>query len=174
MLVGLIGTGHAQSAPPQISGSVAAPTSADMTPVCTAPDPTATNTLGPAPTLPANPTSTVVTPPGGVASFTAATTGLYVDTGTAVDTYTLSGSLVGSFPLPSGFTGSNGISQPVVDPSGNIYLSTYYGLQVDKFSSSGTLEWSVDPESGSPTGPLLGGHRLRVRADGQPRPRAPQ
>jgi F5/8 type C domain len=150
VLVGLIGTGHAQSAPPQISGSVAAPTSADMTPVCTAPDPT--DVLGPAPTLPANPTSTVVTPSGGVADFTATATGLYVDTGTAVDTYTLSGSLVGSFPLPSGFTGSNGISQPVVDPAGNIYLSTYYGLQVDKFSSSGTLLWSVDPESGMPTG----------------------
>jgi hypothetical protein len=150
VLVGLIGTGHAQSAPPQINGSVAAPTSADMTPVCTAPNPT--STLGPATTLPANPTATVVTPPGGVATFTATSTGLYVDTGTAVDTYSLSGGLVGSFPIPSGFTGSNGISQPVIDPSGNIYLSTYYGLRVDKFSSSGTLLWSVDPESGNPTG----------------------
>ena len=43
-------------------------------------------------------------------------------------------------------------SQPVVDPSGNIYLSSNYGQVVDKFSPSGTLLWSVDPQNGGPEG----------------------
>ena len=57
-----------------------------------------------------------------------------------------------SFSLPSGFSGGNSISQPVVDPSGNIYLSSYYGAKMDKFSPTGQVEWSVDPEGGNPTG----------------------
>jgi hypothetical protein len=151
VLVGLIGTSHAQSVvTPQIPGSVAAPTTADASPVCDAPN--TSSTLGPASSVPSSPTSTVVTPSGGVDNFTATSSGIYVNTGTTLATYNLAGTPVSSFALPSGFTGGNEISQPVVDSSGNIYLATYYGQKVDKFSPSGTVLWSTDPESGNPTG----------------------
>ena len=57
-----------------------------------------------------------------------------------------------SFTLPAHFAGNaDEVYQPVVDPAGNIYLSSYYGTAVDKFSPSGTLLWSVDPQGGNPT-----------------------
>ena len=71
--------------------------------------------------------STVVTPSGGVTGFTATSTDLYVNTGTQLVTYTLTGAQVSSFTLPAGFTSADSASQPVVDPSGDIYLSSYYG-----------------------------------------------
>ena len=145
-----MGNAHAGPPTPQIPGSVAAPTAAEVSPICNAPDPSVV--LGPAASLPANPTSTVVTPPGGVDSFTATSTNLYDVTSTQLITYTLTGSEVSSFSLPSGFSGGNSISQPVVDPSGNIYLSSYYGAKMDKFSPTGQVEWSVDPEGDNPTG----------------------
>ena len=40
----------------------------------------------------------------------------------------------------------------MVDPSGDIYLSSNYGQIVDKFSPTGSLLWSVDPHNGSPEG----------------------
>jgi hypothetical protein len=146
-----VGTSHAQSVvTPQIAGSVAAPTTAEVSPVCDAPN--TSSTLGPASAVPSSPTSTVITPSGGVDNFTATATNIYVDTGSVLDTYSLAGALVSSFPLPTGFTGGNEISQPVIDGSGNIYLASYYAQKVDKFSSSGALQWSTDPESGNPTG----------------------
>ena len=145
------GTAHATASPPQISGSVAAPTAAEVSPMCTTTNPA--SVLGPSTTnLPSNPVSTLVTPSGGVAGFAATSTNLYVDTGTRLVTYTLAGAQVGSFSLPSAFTPGNEVSQPVVDSSGNIYLSSYYGTTVDKFSPGGTLVWSVDPQRGNPTG----------------------
>ncbi|HUZ09668.1 MAG TPA: discoidin domain-containing protein [Acidimicrobiales bacterium] len=137
------------STAPQIPGSPAAPTAAEITPVCRTTSPAAV--LGPATSLPARPTNTVVTPPGGVVNFAATTAALYVNTGTRLVTYSLAGAQQGSFALPSHFTG-NSVSAPVVDPSGNIYLASYYGQLVDKFSPSGALLWSVDPRGGNPTG----------------------
>ena len=102
--------------------------------------------------MPAHPTSTVVTPKGGVVGFSATATDLYVDTGTRLVTYTTAGTTVSSFALPAGFTGSAAeVSEPVVDPTGDIYLSSYYGTAVDKFSPAGALLWSVDPGAGNPT-----------------------
>ena len=145
-----MGNARAGSPTPQIAGSVAAPTAAEVSPICDAPDPT--SNLGPAPSLPANPTSTLVTPPGGVVNFTTTSTGIYVNTGTQLITYALSGSEVGAFSLPSGFGGGDDVSDPVVDPSGNIYLASYYQTKLVKFSPTGQLLWSVDPEGGNPTG----------------------
>ena len=54
--------------------------------------PTLPSILGSGTDPPANPTSTLVTPPGGVANFTATSTNLYVITGSQLITYTLSGS----------------------------------------------------------------------------------
>jgi hypothetical protein len=132
----------------QIPGSPAAPTAAEITPVCTTTTPI--SVLGPATSLPANPTSTVVKPPG-IANFTATSGALYVNTGTQLVTYSLSGVQTGAFALPPHFT-SNSASTPVIDPSGNIYLASYYGKLVDKFSPSGSLLWAVDPQGGNPTG----------------------
>src|ERR1700722_18569332 len=143
---------HAGAPTPQIHGSVAAPTASDISPICDAPDPT--GILGPSANLPANPTSTLVNPPGGVVNFTATASDLYVDTGSQLITYTLSGQEVSSFVLPAAILNSHGneVSQPVIDPSGDIYLASYYGQLVDKSSPPGHLLWSVDPEGGNPTG----------------------
>ena len=137
----------ATSAASQIPGSPPAPTAAEMTPVCRTTTPAAS--LGPSTSLPANPTSAVVTPPGGVVEFATTASALYVDTGTNVVTYSLSGTQQGSFALPAVFTGSN-VTALVVDPSGDIYLGAYNGALVDKFSPSGAVLWSVDPQSGNP------------------------
>ena len=147
----VLGTAHATASPPQIAGSPAAPTASEVSPECTTTTPA--KVLGPAgATLPSKPVSTVVTPPGGVTSFAATSTNLYVNTGTRVAIYTLAGAAIGSFALPAAFADANVVSQPVVDSSGNIYLSSYYGKSVDKFSPSGTVLWSVDPSNGNPTG----------------------
>ena len=149
-LGGLLWVGTGTSTPtPQIPGSPAAPTAAEITPVCTTTTPA--TSLGPATSLPSDPTAEVVAPTGGVVDFTATAAALYVDNGTRLETYSLTGVPLGSFPLPAHFTGSSA-STPVVDPSGDVYLASYYGKLVDKFSPSGTLLWSVDPRGGNPTG----------------------
>ena len=137
------------SAAPQIPGSPAAPTAAEVSPICSTTIPA--KVLGPASAaLPASPVSTVVTPSGGVANFAATSSALYVNNGTQLVTYSLSGAQESAFNLPSLFTKSYA-GTPVIDPSGDIYLSSYYGQKVDKFSPSGALLWSVDPGNGNPT-----------------------
>ncbi len=143
---------HAGSPTPQIRGSVAAPTAASVSPICDAPDPT--GILGPSSNLPSNPTSTLITPKGGVVNFTATSSNLYVDTGSQLITYTLAGAEVSSFDLPPAIVNRHGneVTQPVVDPSGNIYIASYYDQVLDKFSPNGRLLWSVDPGGDNPTG----------------------
>jgi hypothetical protein len=152
VLVGSLGSAHAGAPTPQINGSVAAPTPAEASPICDAPDPS--DILGPSSNPTSDPTSTLVSPTGGVLNFTATATDLYVDTGSELITYTLSGHQVSAFALPTILVNRRGneISQPVIDPSGNIYIASYYDQLVDKFSPSGQLIWSVDPEGGNPTG----------------------
>jgi len=142
---------NAAAAPtPQIAGSPAAPTASEVSPICTTTDPAAV--LGPSSTtLPTAPVAKVVTPSGGVSDFAATSSALYVDNGTQLVTYSLSGAEKSAFALPTLFTKSYA-STPVIDPSGDIYLSSYYGQKVDKFSPSGTLLWSVDPGGDNPTG----------------------
>ena len=148
--VSLNGTAHATASPPQIAGSPAAPTASEISPVCTTTTPS--TSLGPVGSLPANPISQVVAPVGGVDNFTATATNIYVDTGSQLITYTLAGAQVSAFTLPAHFAGNTDeVYQPLIDPSGNIYLSSYYGTKVDKFSPTGTLLWSVDPQGGNPT-----------------------
>jgi hypothetical protein len=145
-----MGSAHAGAPTPQISGSVAAPAAAEVSPICDAPNPT--SILGPSSSLPTTPTSTLVTPPGGVVNFTTTASNIYVNTGSQMIVYNLSGTEVSSFSLPSGFTGGDEVSDPVVDPSGDIYLSSYYETKLTKFSPTGTVLWSVDPQGGNPTG----------------------
>jgi hypothetical protein len=149
---GMFTSAHAGSTAPQIAGSVAAPSASEISPVCDAADPT--GVLGPSSSLPANPTSTLINPTGGVVNFTATSSGIYVNTGSQVITYSLTGTEVSSFALPSPIADQNGneVSQPVVDPSGDIYLSSYYNQTLDKFSPTGTLLWSADPQGGNPSG----------------------
>ncbi len=147
-----MGSARAGGTTPQIAGSVAAPGPTETSPICAAPDPTAT--LGPSVSLPSAPVSPLITSAGGLVNFTATPTGLYVDTGSQLVTYSLGGTTLSSFALPALFPARNGveISPPVVDPAGNIYLASYYDQVVDKFSPTGQLLWSADPESGNPTG----------------------
>ena len=152
VLGGSLDAAHAGAPTPQIRGSVAAPAAADVSPICDAPDPT--GILGPASNLPSDPTTTLVNPTGGVVNFTATSTDLYVNTGSQLITYTLSGAEVRAFNLPSVIVNRQGneVSQPVIDPAGNIYLASYYDQLLDKFSPTGKLLWSVDPGNGNPTG----------------------
>jgi len=151
--------GTAAAAGQSLAGSVPAPSATEVSPQCATVTPS--TVLGPASTsVPKTPVTTVVTPPGGVASMAATGSDLYVVNAASPATlyvYTLAGAAVTNFALPSGFNGAGEVSQPVVDSSGNIYLSSYYGQRVDKFSSTGTLVWSVDPSNGNPTNVFLAG-----------------
>jgi hypothetical protein len=150
-LVGALGLpSQAHASATQIAGAVPAPSASEASPLCEAPDPTAI--LGPEPSLVSHPVATVVSPTGGVDNFLATSSRIYVNTGSQFVTYGLTGNLIGSFSLPSGFSNGSEVSQPVVDPSGNIYLASYYGTKLSKFSPTGSLIWTTDPESGNPTG----------------------
>jgi hypothetical protein len=151
----------------RIAGGVPAPALADIDPVCGDPGGQAAPELGPSAALPVNPETMVVAPVGGLDNFAVTSNELYVNTGTQVITYTLSGTEVSAFALPAVFGGSSsGISAPVVGSTGDIYLASYYGMVVDAFSPSGRLLWSVDPEGGNPTGifnvPSTHGFKLAV------------
>ena len=89
-------------AAPQVPGSVAAPTASSVTQSCQMPNPTAV--LGPPASLPANPLTTVVSPPGGIYTMSVTGTDIYVVNGNGVYTYTLSGALVTHFSLPGVIT----------------------------------------------------------------------
>jgi hypothetical protein len=143
---------------PQIAGSVAAPSASATTPSCELLDPS--TELGPAVTPPAHPVTTLVSPPGGVWTFSATSSALYVLNGNGLYVYTLSGTLVARLAVPSAITtnmnngasiGDNEISEPVVDPAGDIYLSSYYGGSVAAISPSGSLLWVAHPGGGNPT-----------------------
>ncbi len=141
------------------AGSVPAPSASEVSPMCNTVEPA--TVLGPASTtVPASPVTTVATPTGGVGSLTATPTDLYVVNAAnpaTLDEYTLAGAKVTSFALPSGFDLAGEISQPVVDSTGNIYLSSYYAQRIDKFSPTGTLMWSVDPSGDNPTNLFVAG-----------------
>jgi len=141
-----------QGSQARTSGGVAGPDSSQASPVCDAPGGELAKSLGPAPQLPANPVQVVATPTGGVQTFSVLRGVIYVDTGSQLITYSLSGSERSSFSLPESIQNANEISGPVVGPDGSIYLASYYGMVVDKFSSSGRLLWSRDPSGGNPTG----------------------
>jgi hypothetical protein len=66
VLGGVFSVAHAGPPSPQIPGSVAAPTAAEASPICDAPDPTPI--LGPEAAVPSNPTHTLIVPPSGTTS----------------------------------------------------------------------------------------------------------
>ena len=142
-----------------LAGSVPAPSASEVSPMCNTASPA--TVLGPASTsVPTNPVTTVATPAGGVGSLVATASDLYVVNAgnpATLYVYTLAGAMVTSFGLPTGFDSAGEISQPVVDGSGNIYLSSYYAQKVDKFSPTGTLLWSVDPSGDNPTNLFMAG-----------------
>jgi len=150
---GRLGTISPQHEPlaTRTAGGVAAPTATTASPVCDAPGAELAKSLGPTPPLPSHPVQLVVTPPGGVETFSASGGTVYVDTGTRLVTYSLSGQEKASFALPASMQGTE-ISGPVIGPHGSIYLSNYYGRTVERFSGSGRLLWTRDPAAGNPTG----------------------
>lgn len=138
---------------------MATPGPSQLTPTCATPG--AAANLGPKPgTTPAGLT-TVATFSGGLGSFAASGGDLYVVTGDQMKVITSSGSPVTSFTLPSELTtnrytgahlNASQLSQPVIGPNGDIYLTAYYAGLVAAFSPSGTELWSADPGQGLPTG----------------------
>jgi hypothetical protein len=142
-----------------IPGSVPGPAAVSATPGCDLAQ--ISSTVGPAGAA-APGIATVVSPPGGAATFAATSSDLYVVNGgaTGLGIYSLSGARITSFPLPASITtnryngqpvGNNGISQPVIDPSGNIFISSYYAGNVVELSPTGSVLWSADPSGGLPT-----------------------
>ena len=120
--------------------------------------------------LPSKPVSTVVTPSGGVAGFTATSSDLYVNNGTQLITYTLAGAKVGSFTLPSAFGPCS-----IVSPAGRrpvrqhlpVLLLRQAGRQVLAERHPAVVG---GPEQRQPDRPVLGRHRQRLPAGGQPDP----
>lgn len=72
--------------------------------------------------------------------------GIYVDDGSEVAHYSLSGGRLGSFSLPAAFSGpgSGGISGPLVDGSGDIWLASSSDGEIAKFSPSGSALWQAN------------------------------
>jgi hypothetical protein len=139
-------THAAQSVP-----DVATPSAAEITEKCQL---TTTSTAaGPEAVLPSKPITMTISPSGGVWGMSESGSDLYVVNGNGVLVYSLSGSLLHTFSLPSQIThyGDNEISEPVVDPDGDIFVSSYYGQMVYEMSSSGTEVRTFDPNSGNPT-----------------------
>ena len=128
--------------PPGPGGSVSPPRGGSITPVCGDPQPA--KSLGPAPSLPSKPVH-VIASGFAVQGFSATRTGVYVFDGSRLLTYSLSGAPKSTFALPSQFTGRNqySVTGPVVDPAGDIWLDSYYGDRLDKFSPTGRLLWST-------------------------------
>jgi hypothetical protein len=126
-----------------ISGSVPGPGAGATSPECAVPDESAA--LGPAVTPPSNPLTTIVKPSDGVFTFSVTSKGIYVLGSAGLSIYSLSGSLQRTFPLPSGLTsdGDNGVSEPIVSPAGDVYLSSYYGNLVAAYSPTGAPLWTV-------------------------------
>ena len=123
-------------------GSVSPPSAGTVTPMCGDPHPGPS--LGPAPSLTSDPVH-VIAGTFAVHGFTVTPTAIYVFDGSRIRIYGLSGALEGSFALPKAFTGRNVSSEsgPVVDPSGDIWMDSYYGGRLDKFSPSGRVLWST-------------------------------
>ncbi len=136
---------------PQIPGSVPAPGASEISPICSTTQPA--KVLGPQATLPANPVTKLISPAGGVNQFSASGTNLYVETTVAgaptIAVYTLTGALVTQITLPAGWNAGQE-SAPVIDASGNIYVSSYYSQRVVAYSPTGTQLWSVAPNNGNP------------------------
>ena len=149
---GVLNTAHAGLPTPQIAGSVAAPTAAEASPICDAPDPSAI--LGPSIHPAANPTSTVVTPSGGVANFAATSSDLYVDTGSQLD-HLHAVRQPGRLVRPSVGISTGRATRSPIRWSTRRATSTWPATtrsKLTKFSPTGQVLWSVDPEGGNPTG----------------------
>ena len=163
-------TAHAGRPTPQIHGSVAAPTAADISPICDAPDPT--GILGPSSTLPSNPTSTLVTPPGGVVNFTATRQRplrRHREPADHLHPVGHRGQLVHpSVRRSSTVTATRSPSRSSTRRGTSTSPATTDQV-LDKFSPTGQLLWSVDPGGRQPDRALLGGHGLGLRAGGQRR-----
>ena len=120
-------------------GSASPPSASSITPICGDPHPA--KSLGPAPSLPPNPVH-VIAGTFAVEGFDVTASAIYVFDGANLLTYSLSGEKEGSFALPKEFV-RNQVSGPVVDPSGDIWLDSYYGDRLAKFSPSGRVLWST-------------------------------
>jgi hypothetical protein len=125
----------------QVPRSVPSANVVNLTASCGNPQPSAT--LGPAPTLPAHPTSTLLSPSGGVVDFVVAAGRIYVETPSTLVIATLQGHQVGSFALPVELRSTAlNISALAAGPDGDLYMAGYQSGVVDKLSPAGRVLWS--------------------------------
>ena len=97
---------------------------------------------GPPPPTPPSPTI-LAKSTSSIAGFAVSTSELVVLEGGSVDIYSLGGVPLSSFSVSLGYPSSQ--SSIVVGPDGSIYINGTVNQSwvVDKFSSTGTLDWSV-------------------------------
>jgi F5/8 type C domain len=121
------------------SKGVAIPAAAGVTASCELPDPS--KELGPAASLPAQPITRTIRPAGGIWTMSVTSNRVYVVNGDGLLIYNLAGSLLGTYPLPHSLTahGDNEVSAPIVDPSGNAWISSYYGQTVVEIGPRGNI-----------------------------------
>lgn len=134
----------------QVPGSIAAPSASSITSSCQMPSPA--QELGPRPPLPGNPFSKTILPQGGFDEMSVSVSGIYTVGAAGVDIYSLTGQLRDRFALPSPLMvhKPTDFSQPVVDPSGDIFLSSRTGGWVAELSDHGSLLRTL-PIRGEPT-----------------------
>ena len=134
----------------QVPGSIAAPSASSITSSCQMPTPA--QELGPRPVLPGNPFRKVILPQGGFDEMSVSATGIYTVGASGVDVYSMTGRLLDRFALPARLMAHKptDFSQPVVDPSGHIFLSSRTGGWVAELSAHGSLLRTF-PIRGEPT-----------------------
>lgn len=77
-------------------------------------------------------------------SFTTTSSNLYVFNSDGFGVYSFTGTLERQLPMPSNLQGTrqDGLSGPIVDSDGDVYLASYYGNFVDAIAPDGTLRWT--------------------------------
>lgn len=136
----------------QPSSGVATPAASSITPSCQLPAPG--SELGPTASLPAEATARKISPPGGVGTFRVQAGRVYAVNGNGLWVYGTGGTLQRHITLPPGFERSaldSGVSQPVIDPAGDVYLSSYPDKLVIQITPAGRRR-TFDPGGGNPTG----------------------
>ncbi len=134
----------------QVPGSIAAPRASSITSSCQMPTPA--QELGPRPLLPGNPFSRVISPQGGFDEMSVSASRIYTVGAGGVDVFSMTGQLLDRFALPARLVAHKptDFSQPVIDPSGQIFLSSRTGGWVAELSAHGSLLRTF-PIRGEPT-----------------------
>jgi hypothetical protein len=134
------------------------PSAKELSPGCQLTSPS--TQIGPTSSVPTPAIRSTIRPPGGVWTFSVTGGRIYVVNGNGLYVYGLGGSQLHAFALPSSIVGAKSggapvgddeISQPIVDPSGDVFVSSYYGQAVVELGPTGHVSHTLDPGGGNPT-----------------------